>query len=176
MDSLKRQRLRQLLLIGLATGSLAALVTVNALRPSREEQAVRDVSQSILAVDWERTTPAAREQYRQQWDRLSPATREQVWVEVSRARLRELRAQTAALTPDERARRLQTEIARLRERHGQLTDTEKQQLRERLQAPDGQRLMRRIMSFYQTELTAKERAELDPLVHEWFYQLEELAR
>ena len=37
-------------------------------------------------------------------------------------------------------------------------------------------MVQKMMHFYHKELTAKERAELDPLLHEWMYQITELTR
>ena len=47
-------------------------------------------------------------------------------------------------------------------------------MRERLESPAGKEAVKNVLDFYQSELKARERAELDPLVHEWLYQAEQL--
>ena len=57
-----------------------------------------------------------------------------------------------------------------------MTAAQKAQLREQLTSAQGREMVQTVMTFYQTELTARERAELDPLAQAWMAQAEELFR
>ena len=64
----------------------------------------------------------------------------------------------------------------MRERYKNLSDEEKQAARERMNSGEARVMIEKVMGFYQNELTAKERAELDPLMQEWFNQIENLSQ
>ncbi len=176
MDSLARKRMLQVLSLVGAAGLLAGLVAFNVTRPSAEEKLVSTVSAEIMDVDWESTTPEERRAYRRRWEELSPETREKVWMEVSRRRLQQMREKTRDMPAEERVRRIQKRVRRLRERHRHLTAAEREEVRRRLESDEGREMLKKMLNFYHKELTARERAELDPLLHEWMYEITDLTR
>ncbi len=176
MDSLKRKKLTQLSGLLVAVGILAILLAVNAMRPSEEEQEVADISDAIMARDWENVTPEERQQFRKQWERMSPDTREKIWEQVSRQRLQQIRQKTAGMKPEDRVELIKKRVKKLRERHRNISDEERVRIKERLTSEDGKQMVRKMMNFYHKELSAKERAEMDPLLHEWMYQIQDLTR
>lgn len=169
LDSLRRRRLLWLAIFGLGLG---AMVIWNVSRPSPEAKQAADFSQNLMTREGRTLSEAERQELRRQWERFSPETRQQVFFKIARSNLDKFREETAKLTPAERATRVQEEIGRMRERQSRLTDTERQQIRERLQDKEAAEMVRKFMEFFSTELTAKERAELDPLIKEWFRMVE----
>lgn len=159
-----------------AGAALCALVAVSVLRPSPEEERIDDFRQTLLEREARDMTEEERREFREQWQRFSPETRRAIFTEVARTRLDEMRQETKALTADERSARLQSALNEMRQRRGQLSSEQKARVRERISSAEGQEMVRHVMSFYQTELTARERAELDPLVHEWLDQMERMMR
>ena len=160
--------------VAVALAVLGVLLVWSALRRAPEEQVAADFTADVLSRDPEQMPEAEREEMRRQWERFSPETRREVMIAVARDRLDHFREEAAKLTPEERSQRIQDEIARARSRHQDMPAAERERIRERLNSEEGREMVKQLLTFYQTELTAKERAELDPLVHEWFDQTERL--
>lgn len=148
------------------------MVVWNVARPSPEARQAADFSQNLMTRDPRALTETERQELRRQWERFSPETRQQIFFKIARSNLDRFREETARLTPTERAARVQQEIVRMRERQASLSETERTQIRERLKDKDAAEMVKKFMEFFSTELTAKERAELDPLVKEWFRMVE----
>lgn len=177
MNRAQQRRLRQWLVVAAIVAVLAAMMAVNFIHHDPERAAVADLSARILQAEggMRDATPAEREQVRQEFDRLSPAARDEVFRAVAHQRLTDLRKDLAGLQPSERAHKVQAAIDDMRRHREQLTPEERDQARTRLNSSDGQKMVKRMLDFYSQELTATERAELDPLVHEWLNQVNELA-
>jgi len=173
MDSLRRKKRNQFLAILAAVSALAALIAVNVLRPSPEDEVANTFADTVLNRDPGQWTEDERRELRNQWEQFSPETREAVFTEIARARLEEMRERTRGLSPEQRATRIQEAISQMRARRRQLSPERKARVQERMASPEGQEMVRNVLEFYQTELTAKERAEMDPLVREWFRSMEE---
>ena len=176
MDSLRRKRRNQRLGVLGACALLGGLAVVNVLRPSPEEKAAGDFRQTLLDRDAGDMSEEERRALREQWQRFSPETRQAVFTEVARVRLEEMRSRTRDLTPAERSARVQEALAEMRQRRAHLSEEQKSRVRERISSTEGREMVQHVLSFYQTELTARERAELDPLVHEWLDQMERMMR
>lgn len=173
MSSLARRRRRQLLWMAATSVALLALIAFNAFRPSPEAKIATDFTARIANRQPGDINPAERDELRQQWERFSPDTRKQVFLGVAREALERFREENAKLTPDGRAKRVQQEMTRLREHRDGLTEEQRNRIRERLGTAEAKEMVKNVLTFYQSELSAKERAELDPLVHEWLYQMEQ---
>lgn len=173
--SLARRR-RWLLLWMIGTPLLlAALIAFHALKPSPEEKQVSDFSEKIISREHgQRLNRQEQEELRQQWDRFSPETRQQIFTNVAKDMLERFREEAVKYTPEERSKRVQQEIVRMRQQRDQLTEEQRQRIRARISTDQGKEMVKNILTFFQSELTAKERAELDPLVHEYLYQVDQL--
>ncbi len=174
MGSVETVRRRRILWILLFAAVLGGMAVWNMARPSPEARMAADFSQAMISRRPETVTEAEREEMRRQWERFSPEARRQIFYTVARSNLAHFREEASALTPEARAARIQEEIRKMRERRDRLTPEERQRIRERMEADrEGvKEAVRTFMEFYSTELTAKERAELDPLVEEWFRTVE----
>ncbi len=170
--SLRRQRRRQMLAVGLAGGVLAGLVVLHVLRPSPEERQAASLRDRLIAGGERNLPEDERQAFREEWERLSPATRKSIVTEVCRHRLEEMRRENVRLTPDERAERVRQAVDEMRRQRREISPAERAELKARLAAGETREMVRHILELYQTEFTARERAELDPLVHEWINQLE----
>lgn len=176
MDSLQRRVLLQRLLLGAVVVGLLAMLTWNAWRPvDNKADELHSVSRTILDTDWEEVTPEQRQEFRRQWQELPPETREEVFQQVARRRVVELRRTLDELTPEERADKIRERVERMRTETADLPADERAQIRERINSEEGQAMIRRVLELYMNEFTARERAELDPLVHEWLAHIEALA-
>jgi hypothetical protein len=169
LETLRRRRLWWLVWFGLG---LAAMVFWNVARPSPEARQAADFSQNLMTRDARTLSETERQELRRQWERFSPETRQQIFFKIARSNLEKFREETARLTAAERAARVQEEIGRMRERQSRLTETERGQIRDRLKDKEAAEMVKKFMEFFSTELTAKERAELDPLIKEWFRTVE----
>ncbi len=186
MDSLRRKRRNQLLALILPAAGLAAMILMNVKEPAPEEREADAFTKVLLEAGARRRagqelgapppiSNAERDELRRQWQRFSPESRRKIFQEVARQRLREMRAEIAGVPPEERTRRIAKAVEQMRSQRRKLSGAEQEQMREQLRSSEGKEMVRNILGFYQNELTAVERAELDPLVHEWLYQIEELA-
>ncbi|MBN2451615.1 MAG: hypothetical protein JXR77_14600 [Lentisphaeria bacterium] len=176
MDSLSRAKAVRCGAIAAFSCLLVLFVVVAALRNAPEPTAADLFVQDVLERPAARATAEEREELRRQWERFSPETRERVFTEIARARLDEIRGEVSELTPEQRQARIRTAIEDMRRHRGGLSPQERQQIQKRLQDPETQAMVRRFMAFYREELTARERAELDPLVQEWLIQVDHLGR
>ena len=172
MDTLRRKKWLQSLGLAGSLAVVAALVVFSAMRPAPEDEASEDLQQAFMTGRLRDMNEDDRAAMRGQWRQLSPESRQAVFAGVARQRLEEMRRETAELTSEQRLLRIQKALADMRKRREALPLRERQHIRERLAAPEAQEMVRHVMTFYQTELTARERAELDPLLHEWLAQLE----
>ena len=174
MTSLQKLRWQRGLLIGTAGVLLTAMFAWNILRPPPEEKVAADFTEAMANQNWRNMDEARRREFRGQWEKFSPETRKQVIFGLARHELERFREQTAVLTPEERSRRIQQAVVETRQHRRQLTPEQQAGMRERLESPAGQEAVKNVLDFYQSELKARERAELDPLVHEWLDQAEQM--
>ena len=172
MDPLQRKRFRQWLFLAVAVAGLVALVAWSALRPSPEEKRASAFVDAVSAEEHGTLTREQQEELRRQWQNFSPESRKRIFSQVARQRLDEFREKTEAMGPDERSRAIQKALADMRKHRQQIAASERARRRERLSSDEGKELVRNVLDFYQSELTARERADLDPLVHEWLYQVD----
>jgi hypothetical protein len=175
VDSLTRTRYRRRLAVALGVVAVATLVAIPALRPSPAPTPETEFADSVLASRPQNLTVDQREQLRRQWETFPPETRTRIFRTVAAARLDEMRAETTGLTPAEREERIRQAVLEMRRQRERLSSTEQAHIRQRLQDPQTREMVKQVMGFYREELTARERAELDPLLQEWLVQIERLA-
>jgi acyl-CoA reductase-like NAD-dependent aldehyde dehydrogenase len=175
MDSLQKKRLRQrLLVVGTSLVLMGAVGLSLLLRPSEEEKQEAEFTETILSQKPGQLPPAQREQLRRQWQSLPPESRDRVFRAIASARLAEFREESKGLSKEERQQRIQKRIAEMRQHRERLTEEERTKLRERLSQKEAKEIVAHVLEFYQEELTARERAELDPLIYAWLYNLDSL--
>jgi hypothetical protein len=174
MDSLKKKRRTQTLAIAGVVVLLVGMIAFNILRPSPEEKAEADFTEKVLAGDTTKLPRNQRQELQHQWERFSPESRKKIFFEVARSRLQEFRDKTAELSPEEKSRAIRKAVEDMRQQRARLGEAEKARIRQRLATGEAKEMTQNFMSFYHQELSAKERSELDPLVHEWLKQVDEL--
>jgi acyl-CoA reductase-like NAD-dependent aldehyde dehydrogenase len=176
MDSLQRKRLYQRLLLAGTATVLVLLLVLNTFRASPEEREEAEVTQLVLQHDPENMQPEERERLREQWARLPEESRQRVFRAVAASRLDEFRQQTKTMNQGERQQLIQRRIVQMRQQRARLTSEQRRELGDELSREEAREVVGQVLSFYQDELSARERAELDPLVHEWIYHIESLVR
>ncbi len=176
MDTLQRKRLHQRLLVAGTATVLVLLLVLNTFRTSPEEREETEFTQLILRHDPETMPAADRERLREQWARLPEDSRQRVFRAVAASRLDEFREQTKGMDQAERQQLIQRRIVQMRQHRAKLTGDQRRELGEELSQKEAREVVGQVLAFYQDELSARERAELDPLVHEWLYHIESLVR
>lgn len=176
MDSLTRARWLRRAAVGAAASAIVALCVYHALRPAPAPAPEDVFTQSVLALRPGDLPPEQREQLQRQWESFPPESRTRIFRAVARARLDELRAETAGMDPEERAERLRQTLTQMRRRRQGLSAAEREHISRRLDEPQTREIVAEAMAVYRDELTARERAELDPLLQEWLAQIEWLSR
>jgi hypothetical protein len=175
MDSLARKKRRQALSIAGFAVLVIGLVVLHAARPSPEEKARASITSALIERDGEQPADEeSRRQMREQWQRLSPESRRLVFEEVARDRLNRFRERNADLSDEERRDRILKAVEEMREGRKKMTDEEKARARERLNSEEGRETVANVLNFFQTGMTARERAEYDPLIHEWVQGMQEM--
>ena len=174
MDSLQRKRLHQRLLIAGTGLVLVVVLVVNTFRPSAEEREESEFTETVLNHGPGKLPPAERERLRKQWNRLPAESRSRVFRAVASARLAEFRELSKGLSKEERQKRVQERIGEMRQHRTDLSPEQRRELRERLSQKESKEIVSHVLGFYRDELSAQERAELDPLIHEWLYHIDAL--
>ncbi len=116
-------------------------------------------------------TPVEQEEMRVQWDRLSPASKSRLAMASLRKGLEKFREETSKLSQEERVAKIRKELERLRKDREKSTAKVKEKAKQLLSEEDAQKLVKDGLALFQNELSAQERAELDPLAHEYVNQL-----
>jgi len=174
MDSLQRKRLQQRLLIASTGLVLVVVLVVNTFRPSEEEREELEFTEAVLSHEPGKLPPAQRERMREQWNRLPAESRSRVFRAVASARLAEFRELSKGLSKEDRQKRVRKRLDEMRQHRAELSPEQRRELRERLSKNETKEIVTHVLEFYQDELSAQERAELDPLIHEWLYHMDSL--
>lgn len=176
LDSLTRTRWTRRAAIGAGTAALLGLVLAGMLRPEPEPSPEDAFVQGLLQQPFAQSDAATREEMRRQWEEFPPEVRSRIFTNVARARLDTLRQELDGLGADERSERVRQALVEMRLRRQQLGPEDQRRIQERLATPEARQMVTAILGFYRDELTARERAELDPLLQEWLWQIEQLGR
>jgi len=162
--------------IGAAAAALIAVIAVSILRPDRKTDPEDKFVQNVTQHPFSQADLQTREALRRQWRSFPPETRRRIFEKIARVRLEAVRREMEKLPPEQRAQRIREAVQKMRERRKTLAPEQRRRLRERLRNPEAREMIANVMQFYHQELTARERAELDPLVQEWLWQMEQLGQ
>jgi hypothetical protein len=137
----------------------------------RRAKAGRGAGPSKASGESGKLNKAEREELRFQWTRLSTEGRT-VERGLDAFASRKLRAENAGLSQEQRIDKIRKKLERLRrEREKSIRDAKAEAGRLLLSEEEVKKLVKQSLDIFQNELSAKERAELDPLVHEYIMQL-----
>jgi len=170
-DTLSKMKLkRNLTLIGVFV-FLAALIAYSAFRPDSEDQKIADMKNMILAVKPGGRSADERKSIRDMINKLSPKTRQKLIREIMRGRLEEMREATADLTEEEKQQKVKDIVVKMRERFSKMSPEQRKKAQERMQSPEGKKMMNEALGFFYKEFTPQERQLMGPIVEEFSIQM-----
>ena len=174
MGSLESRKRKRLFILALMVICLGSLLAWNILRPSDEDQLVAEYEERLLSGDMRNATPEERERFRKEWMKLPEKTRERVISNVMKKRLEKVREELSEMSKEEREEKIKVDVEKMKKRFNEMSEDEKKRIKERMKEEDSKKFVKRVRNFFYSELSAREREELDPLMDEWFRQLEAL--
>ncbi len=169
--SVRRRKRRGLWLILGSSLVLVGLVAVAVFvrRPESDDQRFARLWEPGAR---EQMTETEREELRRQWKQLDPETKKRVNQIVFHQELDRARQEFARKSLDEQKAWVDGEIVQMRERVRNLSREERAKIEQQLNAEEGQTYLKNIFTSYHQELSARERAVLEPLAREFIIQLE----
>jgi len=117
-------------------------------------------------------TEEERQQLMQQWKKLDSETRKRISEEAFHQAVDRFREDFGKKSEAEQKEWVDAEVARMQERFSKLSDAERAREQERLQTPESRAFVKEVFTTYHAELSAHERAVLEPLAKEFMTQLE----
>jgi len=155
--------------VGVAVAGLLAFAIFHGME---EKDSSKDMPNGFekLLDNPKSLTEKDKEDLRQQWSRLSPETKSHITVAVMRKSIEKFREETSKLTQEQRLEKIRQELQRLQRDREKILAEAKDKVQQ-ISDEEMQRIVKDSMGVYQKDLSAQERAELDPLAHEYIYQL-----
>lgn len=156
----------------------AALALFSIVRSSQEKAPEHSENDGFAAMlkNPDKLTEAEKNDLREKWGRLSPSTRTSIISSVLQERLEEFRKKISAMSRDERLDKIRKEVEGMRNHRMKAGAEEIGKAKELLAGLDTQKLVRDSLNMYQNETSSQERAEMDPLVHEYIQQINSLTK
>jgi hypothetical protein len=170
-DSIQKRKHRGwLLVIGsalLLTGLVVASVFLGRKEPE-DDRFVRLWDPSTR----EQMTEQERQDLLRQWKELDPETRKRASQVVFHQAVDRFREEFGKRSNEEQRAWVDAEVTRMQERFQSLTRDERSKIDERLRTDEAKTYLKNVFSTYHQELSAHERAVLEPLAKEFMVQLE----
>lgn len=156
----------------------AGLVLFSIFRSSQETAPEHSENDGFAAMlrNPDKLTDAEKNDLREKWGRLNPSTRSSIISSVLQDRLEDFRQKISSLSRDERLDKIRKEVEAMRNHRLKAGADELNKAKELLSGLDTQKLVRDSLNMYQNETSSQERAEMDPLVHEYVQQINSLSR
>lgn len=176
IDSLERVKFRRkAALIGTAS-VLAALLAYGVLRPDPEEAKINEIKGMILDRKPGRMSREDRDAMRDMMNKLSPKTRQRVSQEVMRIMLQKFRDDTAGMTIEDKKKKIDEAVKKMRKRFVKMSDDKRDKMRDRMNDPEAKKRMKTALGFYYSDFSPEERNLMDPLVQEWSIEMSVLEK
>jgi hypothetical protein len=170
-DTLKRVKFRRKLALVGTTCVLAALVSYGILRPDPEEAKINEIKGLILDRKPGKMSREDRDAMRDLMNKLSPKTRDRVGQEIMRAMLQKFREDTASMSIEEKRKKIDVAVKKMRKRFVKMSDEKRDKMRERAASPEAKKRMKKALGFYYSDFSSEERNLIDPLVEEWTIEM-----
>jgi hypothetical protein len=166
---------RKLTLIGTVC-ILVALILYGILRPDPEEVKINEIKDMILDRKFGKMSSEDRKSVRDIMTKLSPKTRERVSKEVMRAMLQKFREDTASMSLEEKKKKIDVTVKKMRKRFLKMSDEKLNKMRKRVTSQEGKKRMKTALGFYYSDFSPEERKLMDPMVHEWTIEMNMLEK
>ena len=174
--TLEQVKLRRKLVLVATVCVLAGLVAYSVLRPDPEERKLNELKNLILDRKPERMSQKDRDALRAMMEKLSPETRERLVREVMKAKLQEFREKTAGMTLEEKRRKVDEAVRKMRKRFVKMSDEKRAKMRRDMNSPEAKKRMKAALSFYYSDFSPAERELMDPVVEELTIEMNALER
>jgi hypothetical protein len=170
-QAIQRRKRSSLWLIAGSAVVLAGLVTASILLSRKEPDDGR------FARLWDpklryAVTDDERRELLEQWKLLDPESKKRISEAMFHQAVDRFREELGQKSLDDQKAWVETEVAQMQERFEKLTTDDRQKIDERLRTDEAQTQVKRILSTYHEELSARERAVLEPMAREFIRQLE----
>lgn len=175
-DSLERVKFRRKVALIVTACVLVALVAYGVLRPDPEEAKINEIKEMILDRKPGRMSSEDRDAMRDLMKKLSPKTRERLGREVMRAMLQKFRDKTAGMSLEDKKRKVDEAVKKMRERFLKMSDEKRDKMRARVDSPEAKKRMKAALGFYYSDFSPEERNLMDPLVQEWSIEMSVLEK
>ena len=170
-STLSKIKFKQNLILILVLLALIALTAYSVLSPPPEEEKISEMKDIILSSNPGNRSPESREKFRKMMNQLSPATRTKLIREVMKARLEQMRKEVANLSEKEKQEKVEQVVIRMRKRFAKMTPEQRKKAQERINSPEGKKMMNQALGFFYEEFTPQERQLMGPIVDEFSMQM-----
>jgi hypothetical protein len=175
-DSLEKLKFRRKLALTVTFCALASLVLYGVLRPDPEERRINEIKGMIFDRGPGRMSKEDRETIRKMMEKLSPETKNRLAREVMRGMLERFRKKTAGMTLEEKKKKVNETVLKMRRRFVKLSDERREKMLERMNSPEGKQRMKTALGFYYSDFSPEEGNLLDPVVREWSIEMNVLQK
>ncbi len=170
-NELAKLKLKQnLILIGVFI-ILGTLIAYNALRPDPEEVKIAEMKDIILSQKDSEISSEERLQMREMIEKLPPNTRKKLITEVMRGRLEQMREENVDLTEMEKKDKVKEVVTKMRQRFTKMTLEQRNKAKERMNSPEGKKMMNEALGFFYKEFSPQERELMTPIIDEFSIQM-----
>ncbi|NOY74843.1 MAG: hypothetical protein GXP32_03510 [Kiritimatiellaeota bacterium] len=176
MNSLEKMKSRRKTALVVTVCVLVSLLLYGVLRPDPEEREISRIKGMILDRKPGRMSQEDRDSIRKLMEKLSPETRQRLATEVMRGMLDQFRKKTAGLTMEEKRKKVDEAVRKMRARFVKMSDERRDKLLERMDSPEATKRMKTALGFYYSDFSPEERKLMDPVVQEWSIEMSVLQK
>lgn len=170
-DSLSKMKMKRNIILVAVFLFLGGLIAFSVLRPDPEAEKISMMKDLMLSKKPGKMNAEERKSMRDMFKKLSPKTKKKLIKEVMRGRLEDIRSDLAGITEEEKRKKIDQVVVKMRKRFNKMTSEQRKKARERMNTPEGKESMKEALDFFYTEFTPSERQLMDPLVEEFTIQM-----
>ncbi|OGV58819.1 MAG: hypothetical protein A2X49_01560 [Lentisphaerae bacterium GWF2_52_8] len=165
------QRRRKILLIAVGL-FVFSLICYGIFAPTREERVLAVLR--AAAKEKKGKEGISHKDFEKLMEGMSKESRERIMTEIMRDRLKEAREEMAKLPPEKKAEVQQEAIEQIRESFAKMNDEARKDAKEFFNSKEGKEGLQKSVDFMMKEFTVEERKQLDPILAEFYVNINKL--